>query len=301
MDSSGVTAFVLAGGEGSRLRPLTNEHPKPALPVGGWRIIDFVLSNLRNSGVRSVVVLLQYKPQVLLDHLTRHWAGADAGMRTELVVGEDFAGTADAVRRSLHLLRAPANVVAVFAADHVYRMDLRQMLAFHGERGADASVAALPVPLEEARSFGVIRTDALQRITGFEEKPAQPTPMPHDPRRAFVSMGNYLFRPDVLRRALDEARERGESDFGRHVLPRLAQAQRLFAYDFRRNIVPGLKPHEQSAYWRDVGTLQAYAAACDDTLGPRPALDPANPQWPIGVPAAQALDAPVSEPLRRAA
>lgn len=291
MDASRVTAFVLAGGEGRRLRPLTNDRPKPALSVGPCRIIDFVLSNLRNSGIRSAFVLLQYKPQVLLAHLARHWGRSDAGMRVEPVVGEDFEGTADAVRRSLHLLRGPADAVAVFAADHVYRMDVGQMLAFNREHGADASVAALPVPIAQASDFGVICVDAGQRITGFEEKPARPTSMPDDPQRAFVSMGNYLFRPEVLRRALHEASERGENDFGHHVLPRLVRARRLFAYDFRRNVVPGLKPYEQPAYWRDVGTLQAYTAAYDDVLGARPALDPNNAQWPIGMPTSRACNA----------
>lgn len=298
MDASRVTAFVLAGGEGRRLLPLTADRPKPALEAGGCRIVDFVLSNLRNSGVRSVYVLLQYKPQALLGHLERHWSPSAGPMAVVPVVGEDFAGTADAVARNLHLLRAPADAVAVFAADHVYRMDLRPMLAFHEARAAQATVAALPVPLAQARGFGVIETGEGQRVAAFEEKPAQPAPLPGDPSRAFVSMGNYVFRPDALRRALGQTLAAGEHDFGRHVMPRLAREGGLFAYDYAADTVPGLQPHEQPGYWRDVGTLAAYLGALDDLHGPTPALDTRNPAWPIGPLDERAAAASRREPFR---
>jgi glucose-1-phosphate adenylyltransferase len=286
MDETPVTAFVLAGGEGRRLRPLTETQPKPALPFAdGCRIIDFVLSNLLNSGIRSVFVLLQYKPQVLVDHLAANWRSEDGGVSIEPVLpaARAFDGTADAVHQSLDVLNlCEPEAVAVFAADHVYRMDARQMLAFHRASDADATVAALPVPIEDAREFGVMRVDGESRITEFQEKPLHPAPMPDDPDRAFVSMGNYLFRPAVLRQALREASLRGEHDFGRHVLPRLIGTHRVMAYDFKRNVVPGLKPHEQPCYWRDVGTLVSYAAARADVAGTQPLLCLDNPAWPIG-------------------
>jgi glucose-1-phosphate adenylyltransferase len=169
----------------------------------------------------------------------------------------------------------------VFGADHVYRMDVRQMVRFHCENGADVTVAALPVPLDQASNFGIIETDAAGKIQGFQEKPAQAKPMPNDPRRAYASMGNYLFNADLLRAALEEAHQRGETDFGHHVLPRLSQTHRMFAYDFSTNVVPGTKPYEEAGYWRDVGTLDTYFEAHMDVLGIEPCFDAFNPQWPI--------------------
>ena len=283
-----VIAFVMAGGEGVRLRPYTAQQPKPALPFAGpYKIIDFVLSNLYNSGVRRIFVLLQYKPEPLIAHLAAHWSGAGLapGEFIEPVLPGRaqgaFRGTADAVRQNLDLLEGcRADIVAVFAADHVYRMDVRQMIACHQAASADATVAALPVDIEQAREFGVLGTRADGRIVEFQEKPEHPAPMPGDARCALVSMGNYLFRPEVLREAL-----RGEAvpgnDFGRDVLPRLIARHRVVAYDFRRNIVPGLRSGEECGYWRDVGTLDAYAAAHRDVQGPRPRLALDNPEWPI--------------------
>jgi glucose-1-phosphate adenylyltransferase len=287
-----ILAFVMAGGEGMRLRPFTLEQPKPALHVaGGARIIDFVLSNLYNSMIRQVFVLLQYKPDALLAHLDRQWGFAKerAGEFVEPVLPgrristREFKGTAHAVHECLDLLDGfGPEVVAVFAADHVYRMDVRQMAAFHSDRQADATVAAVPVPIEQAHEFGIVRTNATARIVGFHEKPEMPAPMPGDPRRALASMGNYLFRPDVLRTALCDAVRRSEYDFGRHVLPRLIKTHRVYAYDFMRNAVPGIKLYEDRGYWRDVGTVDAYLAARRDLLGPSPLLCLDNPEWPIG-------------------
>jgi glucose-1-phosphate adenylyltransferase len=169
----------------------------------------------------------------------------------------------------------------VFGADHVYRMDLQQMIDFHHEREADVTVAALPVPLDEARGFGVIVADHAGRVNEFQEKPANPTPMPSDPTRAYASMGNYLFDAKVLVEALKAANERDEHDFGQHVLPHLKETHRLFAYDFATNKVPGSKPYEEPAYWRDVGTLDAYFAAHQDMLAWPPRFDVFNPQWRI--------------------
>ncbi|HSN33432.1 MAG TPA: sugar phosphate nucleotidyltransferase [Ideonella sp.] len=280
-----VIAFVMAGGEGVRLRPYTAEQPKPALPLAGpYRIIDFVLSNLYNSGVRRVFVLLQYKPEPLLAHLASQWSSADLGPGEFIEpvlpgrAGREFSGTADAVRQNLDLLEGcRADIVAVFAADHVYRMDVQQMIACHQGAAADATVAALPVPIEQAREFGVLGTRVDGRILEFREKPARPAPMPGDARFALVSMGNYLFRPEVLREALSgDAR-----DFGRDVLPQLIDTHRVVAYDFRRNVVPGVRSDEECGYWRDVGTLDAYAAAHRDVQGARPRLALDNPEWPI--------------------
>lgn len=291
MTPASILAFVMAGGAGTRLHPLTDALPKPGLSFGGGhRLIDFVLSNFYNSQVRAVYVLLQYRPQVLLEHIARNWASspARAGEFVKPVLPwmtparEPFRGTAHAVHQCLHLVEEHApDVVAVFAADHVYRMDVRQMVRFHDERGADATVAAVPVPVERASSFGIIETDAQDRIVGFQEKPRQPAPLPAAPESAYASMGNYLFHPRVLARALRDACKRGEFDFGRHVLPRLIHEHRVFAYDFSRNAVPGVNACEEHAYWRDVGTVEAYVAAHRDLLGTKPRFKLNNRQWPI--------------------
>jgi glucose-1-phosphate adenylyltransferase len=173
------------------------------------------------------------------------------------------------------------DLVAIFGADHIYRMDVREMVRFHQEQEAEVSVAALPVPLKEASAFGIIATEPDGRIREFQEKPEQPSPMPADPTRAFASMGNYLFNTKVLVEALKEARERGEHDFGKHVLPRLMHTHRLFAYDFTTSTVPGVKSYEEQGYWRDVGSIDAYFAAHQDVLGLEPRFDAFNPQWPI--------------------
>ncbi len=286
-----VMAFVMAGGEGSRLRPLTHERCKPAVPFGSrYRIVDFVLSNLVNSDIRSIYLLVQYKPQSLIEHIRKAYAvsALDSEQFVTVVPPQMtqaqmlFGGTADAVYQSLNLMNQHRpDLVAVFGADHIYRMDVRQMVRFHCENKADASVAAIPVPLDQASGFGIIEADGAGRITGFQEKPARATPMPGDPQRAYASMGNYLFDAGLLRTALEEAHERGETDFGQHVLPRLSQSHRVFAYNFANNVVPGTKPYEEQGYWRDVGTLDAYFDAHQDVLGMVPSFDAFNPQWPI--------------------
>jgi glucose-1-phosphate adenylyltransferase len=173
------------------------------------------------------------------------------------------------------------DVVAVFAADHVYRMDVRQMAAFHRERDADATVGAVAVPIAQASSFGIMGTDADGRIREFREKPRHPAPIPGHPSQAYASMGNYLFRPSVLSAALNEARSRGDTDLGRAVRPRLCGKARDYAYAFRRNVVPGVQDFEEPAYWRDVGTLSALAAAQQDAMGNRPRFNLWNSRWPI--------------------
>ncbi len=283
-----IVALVLAGGEGSRLFPLTAEHAKPALHfANGFRIIDFVLSNLANSKISTIYVLAQYKPASLIAHVNAVWKPCIPGSikvllpRSNTLAGQ-YKGTADAVYQHLDLIQAhDPDLVAVFAADHVYRMDVRQMAAFHVERAADVSVAAAPVPLEHASSFGVIAAAQDGRVRAFREKPQDPNPMPGDPKRAYASMGNYLFTPSALERLLKESRRLGDVDFGRDILPRVASSSRVYAYDFSTNEVPGIQDHEERAYWRDVGTLAALAAAQQDAMGSQPKFNLWNRRWPI--------------------
>ncbi len=286
-----TVAVVLAGGEGSRLYPLTAEHAKPALEfASGYRIVDFVLSNLVNSGIRTLYILAQYKPASLIAHIERTWAPWLSGSRGSIQVllprsntlGAQFKGTADAVYQSLDVVQAHRpDAVAVFAADHIYRMDVRQMAAFHRERGAEVTIAALAVPCERASSFGVLATASDGRVVDFREKPRDPACIPGRPGHVYASMGNYLFAPRALERILEEARRLGDTDFGRDILPRIASAERAYAYDFAANQVPGLHDFEEQGYWRDVGTLSALAAAQQDAMGPQPRFNLWNRRWPI--------------------
>lgn len=286
-----IVAMVLAGGEGTRLYPLTAEHSKPAVPfASGYRLVDFVLSNLVNSRISTIYVLAQYKPESLIKHIAAAWApwfGDGEGAikvllpRANTLSGQ-FKGTADAVYQHLDLMRTHSpDAVAVFAADHIYRMDVRQMAAFHRSRNADVTVSAVAVPIAHASQFGVVATADDGRMLAFREKPREPVPMPRDPARAYASMGNYLFDPDVLEEALKEARRVGDTDFGRDLLPRLCTARRVYAYDFAENRVPGMQEHEEPAYWRDVGTLSALAAAQQDAMATPPRFNLWNRRWPI--------------------
>jgi glucose-1-phosphate adenylyltransferase len=286
-----ILAMVLAGGNGTRLHPLTAEQAKPALPFAhGYRIVDFVLSNLVNSDISAIYVVAQYKPRSLVTHIRTAWAkwsgGAQPAIRLVLpetnAGGGMFKGTADAVYRNLHLIeRERPDLVAVFAADHVYRMDVRQMVRFHQERGADVSIAAVSVPIEQASAFGIMTTGSGGELRDFQEKPERPAPTSTDPGRAYASMGNYLFNPRVLRELLEQANRRGDTDFGHHILPRLPHSHRVFAYDFASNRIPGVCPHEERGYWRDIGTVDAYCDAQRDVLGPLPRFSLVNPKWPI--------------------
>lgn len=286
-----VLAFILAGGKGERLFPLTRDRSKPAVPFGGkYRIVDFVLSNFVNSGIYALYVLVQYKAQSLIEHLRQGWRlGAlpdhfVIAVPPQMRRGETwYQGTADAVYQNLNLLRDfHPDVVAIFGADHIYRMDVGQMLTFHLERQADVTVAALPVPVERATGFGILEVERDHRVIGFEEKPTRPLTIPGDPTRALSSMGNYLFTREVLVEALlDDARRGGDHDFGRSIIPELVPRARVYAYPFAENRVPGVRPYEEEGYWRDVGTIAAYFEANMDLLGDQPRLDLDNPRWPI--------------------
>ena len=298
-----IVALVLAGGKGTRLHPLTAEHAKPALPfASGYRIVDFVLSNLVNSGISDVYVLAQYKPESLIQHIATAWApfsdkrGGEGMIKVLLprsnTLGGQFKGTADAVYQYLDLVQAHSpDLVAVFAADHVYRMDVRQMVASHRARDAAVTVSALAVPVDHASGFGVLATAADGRVREFREKPRHPRCIPGKPHLAYASMGNYLFDAGVLERVLEDARRRGDLDFGRDLLPRLCATERVYAYDFSQNEVPGLQEYEEPAYWRDVGTLSALAAAQQDAMGTRPRFNLWNSRWPIRGNPAETADA----------
>lgn len=286
-----ILAIILAGGKGNRLFPLTSERSKPAVPFGGrYRIVDFVLSNMINSEIYSIYLLVQYKSQSLIEHIRRNWVLSSLMPSHFITVvppqmrrGPDwFQGTADAVCQNLNLIRTHRpDLVAIFGADHIYRMDIRQMVAFHSELDADVTVAARPVPVSEGSSFGIISTETDGRIREFLEKPVNPPPMPSDPARTYASMGNYIFNADVLIKALADAESKHQHDFGGYVLPHLVGRSRLYAYDFSTNKIPGCGPHEEAAYWRDVGTIKAYWEAHNDFLGEFPRFELDNRLWPI--------------------
>jgi glucose-1-phosphate adenylyltransferase len=286
-----VLAFVLAGGKGERLFPLTSFRSKPSVPFGGrYRIVDFVLSNLVNSHIFSIYLLVQYKSQSLIEHVRKNW-GSSSVIKDHFVTvvppqmrtgPEWFQGTADAVFQNANLIHLHnPKLVIVFGADHIYRMDIRQMMDFHLSKGAAATIAARPVPIEQASSFGVIRTDTERRITGFQEKPKKPAPMTDDPDRAYVSMGNYIFNTDALLDALGKTQRKKQHDFGAHVMPSLVETGKLFAYDFEENTVPGTKKYEENGYWRDVGTISSFFDAHMDMLGNSPLFELENKAWPI--------------------
>jgi glucose-1-phosphate adenylyltransferase len=292
MPRTRVLAMIIAGGKGERLHPLTRDRSKPAVPFGGrHRIIDFVLSNFVNSELLSLYVLVQYKSQSLIEHLRIAWRAGGlvpdhfiAVVPPQMRHGESwYRGTADAVLQNLNLIDDyNPDLIAIFGADHVYRMDVNQMIAFHREREAEVTVAARPVPIEQASSFGVLGVDALGRVVDFEEKPRRPKPMPADPTRAYASMGNYLFsRSVLLDTLLADARRSTDHDFGKTIIPELVPAGRVFAYDFQTNEIPGVKPYEEPGYWRDVGTLEAYWQCHMDLLGEAPRFDLDNRHWPI--------------------
>jgi len=288
-----VLAIVLAGGEGTRLYPLTKERAKPAVPFGGkYRIVDFVLSNLVNSGIYSIYVVIQFRSQSLLQHLSDGWQFGGI-LRSEFIVpvpaqmrsvGKDwYRGTADAIHQNTNLIEQSApDIVAVFGADHIYRMNIREMIEFHEQKRAHVTVAAIPVDKKYAKEFGVLEVTSTGRITGFIEKRADAPTIPGDPNRVLASMGNYIFSTDMLLRMVEEDQldENSSHDFGRDILPKAVGSAEIFAYDFLTNGIPG-EPPDKLPYWRDVGTLDAYYEASMDLRSIDPELNLFNREWPV--------------------
>ncbi len=292
VDTNQVLVMVLAGGEGKRLGPLTLDRAKPAVPFAGrYRIIDIVLSNFVNSGLSRIKVLTQYKSASLEEHIARNWRLAPIldqfieAIPAQQRTGKTwYRGSADAVWQCQHVINDERpELVCIFGADHVYKMDVRQMLVFHETTRAEATVAAIPVPRESARDYGVIEVGRDGRILAFHEKVHHPPPMPGNERMCLASMGNYVFRPDVLLRELelDEHIEESRHDFGHDILPRLVKkGAAVFAYDFANNAVPG-EEGQNRGYWRDIGTIDAYWEAQMDLIEIHPQFNLYNFRWPI--------------------
>lgn len=287
-----VLGMIMAGGEGRRLMPLTGERAKPAVPFGGkYRLIDFVLSNFINSKIYSAYVLTQFKSQSLTEHIQEGYRFGSllqdqfilpvpAQMRT----GESwYQGTADAIYQNINLVQGRGyDLAAIFGADHIYKMDIQQMVDFHQDRQAKVTISAIPVPLKEARQFGVIQVDPAGRIIGFQEKPEKPVPIPGRPDMAFASMGNYIFDVDFLIEALfnDAANPSSTHDFGKDILPSLYDRHPLYAYDFAQNKVPGIT-REEIGYWRDVGTIHSFWETNMDLRNVKPVFNLYNRKWPV--------------------
>ena len=288
---SNTIAMVLAGGKGERLSPLTLRRAKPSVAFGGkYKIIDFVLSNLFNSGIKKVYILTQYRAYSLNKHLRESW-GKWTGLG-EFFVGispetrseseEWFRGTADAILQYLRFVESShADYVAVFGGDHIYKMDVTQMINFHRMNRADISIAALEVPIADASRFGIFSVDEDARIADFVEKPAVPETIPGR-ETCFASMGNYIFPTKKLIEVLQEGKKiHADLDFGKHVIPMmLDNGDRVFAYNFSDNVIPGMKSEERG-YWRDVGTLDSYYEANMDLVNVSPQLNLYNYKWPI--------------------
>ena len=281
-------AVVLAGGKGSRLEPLTLDRAKPAVPFGGiYRIIDFALSNCINSGIRRMLVLTQYKAMSLDRHIDLAWRRLFSRELDEFIdvvppqqrIDEHwYQGTADAVYQNIYTIeKANADFIVILAGDHIYKMNYRAMVDFHREKRADLTVAALPVPVEDASRFGVIGIDGDHRIIGFEEKPDNPQPMPHDASQALASMGIYVFSTRFLFEQLcrDATTPGSSHDFGRDIIPSIIATRNVFAFPFRD------ENRKQTAYWRDVGTIDAYYEANLDLVAIDPQLNLYDSHWPI--------------------
>ena len=285
-----VLVIVLAGGEGKRMLPLTMDRAKPAVPFGGgYRIIDFALSNFANSGYLKIVVLTQYMSHSLDRHISQTWRFSTllgnyvTPVPAQMRRGPHwFAGSADAIYQNLNLIGdEDPDVVCVFGADHIYRMDVRQLVNQHLDSKAGVTVAAIPVGFEEAKSFGVIESDTDGKIKAFHEKSPNPPTMPGDQTRCLASMGNYVFDTKTL---VDIVSPTGEddlyTDLGGHIIPALTAAGVAHVYDFSKNVVPGQDDRERG-YWRDVGTIDSYYDANMDLLAPVPVFNLYNDLWPV--------------------
>lgn len=283
-----VLAVVLAGGKGSRLEPLTRDRAKPAVPFGGgYRIIDFTLSNCLNSGIRKILVLTQYKAMSLDRHVTLGWRSylcRELGEFIDVVPPQQrideqwYQGTADAVYQNIYTLeKERPQRVLILAGDHIYKMDYSRMMADHAANEADLTIAALKVPKEEAKAFGVMQVDESNRIIGFEEKSPNPKTLPGDPDHCLASMGIYVFNSPLLFDELckDATLPDSAHDFGKNIIPSLIDSRRVFAFPFKD------ENRKQDAYWRDVGTIDAYYEANIELTTVEPQLNLYDDRWPV--------------------
>ena len=288
-----VMTMILAGGQGTRLFPLTAERAKPAVPFGGkYRIIDFVINNFLNSELYKIKVLTQFKSDSLNQHIARCWPMPPfldqyiEMVPAQMRIGTDwYRGTADAIYQNLNLIKDEMpDIVCVFGGDHVYKMDVSQMITFHNERKADLSIAAIPVPIDQASEFGVMEIDENYRLIGWREKPKDNVKaMPGRPGYVLASMGNYVFNREVLveELELDAANPDSSHDFGKNVIvTMLDKGRSVYVYDFATNMVPGQTDTERG-YWRDVGTIDAYWEAHMDLVDISPVFNLYHREWPI--------------------
>ena len=298
MGVKNVLAIVLAGGEGKRLMPLTGDRAKPAAPFAGYRLVDFALSNLANSGFLKMVVLTQYKSHSLDRHISETWRmSKQLGSYVASVPAQQrrgkswFLGSANAIYQSMNLIGdAEPDLVVVVGADHVYRMDFEQMVQSHISSGARATVAAVRQPLAMAEQFGVIEVDdaldtgvlGAHKISAFVEKPAFTPGLPDSPGEFLASMGNYVFETDALVEALeaDALNEGSSSDMGRDIIPFFVNRGEAYVYDFSTNDIPGGTDRDRN-YWRDVGTIDSYYEAHMDLISPVPVFNLYNSAWPL--------------------
>jgi glucose-1-phosphate adenylyltransferase len=283
-----VLAVILAGGKGSRLEPLTRDRAKPAVPFGGaYRIIDFAMSNCLNSGIRKILMLTQYKAISLDRHINLGWSSLfcrELGEYVDIIPPQQridenwYQGTADAVYQNIYSLEKERHrYVVILAGDHIYKMNYRKMVEYHQASNADLTIAALPVSYEAAKEFGVMQVNEQSRVIGFEEKPKQPRTMPGRPKECLASMGIYVFSSRFLyEQLLEDANKVGSShDFGKNIIPSIINQHRVFAFPFLD------ENGKSQAYWRDVGTLDAFYAANMDLISVDPLLNMYDQNWPI--------------------
>ena len=282
-----VLTFILAGGKGERLDPLTRDRAKPAVPFGGiYRIVDFTLSNCVNSGLRRIFLLTQYKSFSLQRHILEGWniysnqlgEFIDAVPAQQRVSADWYRGTADAIYQNLHMIQDYSpKLILILAGDHVYKMDYRKMIEDHLSKGADMTVSCIQMPKSEAVNFGVVEVDKNNMVIGFQEKPKNPKTIPSAPQSIFGSMGIYLFNVEVLKNELkmDASEVDSEHDFGKNIIPQMVQRKlKVFAYDFAIE-------NDHSTYWRDIGTRDAYYRANMDLLGQEPSFNLYEKSWPL--------------------
>ncbi|MDA9555995.1 glucose-1-phosphate adenylyltransferase [Vibrio sp.] len=286
---AGVLGMILAGGEGSRLRPLTESRSKPAVPFGGsYRLIDFALNNFANAGIMQMYVLTQFKSQSLYQHMKKGWSiSGITGSFIDPIPAQMrkgkrwYEGTADAIYQNMSFMQlAEPEHVCIFGSDHIYKMDIQQMLDFHKEKDAALTVSALRMPLDQASQFGVIEVDEEGRMIGFQEKPENPKCIPGDAEHALVSMGNYAFKAESLFAELAEDADKEDSshDFGKDIIPSMYPRGDVYVYDFSTNRITG---EREEVYWRDVGTIDAYWEAHMDLLEKDAPFSLYNRKWPL--------------------